>query len=250
MNPFLLFYQFVTDKKVKISHRAVGIIILILFVILIDNVMGFSFSYRMNTKLEQLRKIDAIIQSPTADSITKSYAVNLREDVIHRKSVRDYFFSLKSFLNSSKPDTNKPASIPNKIEFPLRNNFLFFVSKTGVFILGIFAIFWFNLFGEGRKGLYLSDRLGSSFYYSFHLLAGAFTFYNLLDFIPRLRLGSSWNINYMLNVAIQFGFIWLVLYINTYVKSQDQKQKMKELQEQRDSLNTKMEKLKDELGNL
>ena len=54
----------------------------------------------------------------------------------------------------------------------------------------------------------------------------------------------------MLNVAIQFGFIWLVLYINTYVKSQDQKQKMEELQEQRDSLNTKMEKLKDELGNL
>ena len=79
--------------------------------------MGFSFSYRMNTKLEQLRKIDAIIQSPTADSITKkSYVVNLREDVIHRKSVRDYFFSLKSFLNSSKPETtNLRNSQQNRI---------------------------------------------------------------------------------------------------------------------------------------
>ena len=78
MNPLAWIYQFITDKKRKISHRFAVIIVIITGIIIVDNILGLSFHLRINNKIEELRKVDFIIQNPLTDTISKSYAFSLR----------------------------------------------------------------------------------------------------------------------------------------------------------------------------
>ena len=79
----------VTDKSKRLSYRAALAIVIVTTLFTIDNVVGFSFHYRINNKLEQIEKVNLIIQSNNADSTAKRYAYYLRSQIINRKSNRD-----------------------------------------------------------------------------------------------------------------------------------------------------------------
>lgn len=217
----------ITDKDRKISHRAGLVLIAMVGVILLNNILGFSSHYTMENKLEDLKKVNEIITNKNSDSITIQYAKDLRIEIINRQDFFSYLFSRSSSRSKKNPIINNPATIPKPIDSPIRNNFLFFLSTSGGFVLATILVFWINLFGK-TKADYLSDRLGISLYYTLLFLAFGFISYALLDLMP--MLGETWNLNYMVNTIIHLGFIILSFRLYLYIQNQDNKQKMKELE--------------------
>lgn len=86
MNPFEKFIEYVLDEKKKISNRVALVIVIIISLFLIDNVLGFSYSYVNNNKIEQLSKLNAIINDTASDEVTVTISKELRNEIIHRKN--------------------------------------------------------------------------------------------------------------------------------------------------------------------
>lgn len=207
MNPFDWFYHFITDRKKKITHRIAVIVICIFAVILVDNALGLSFHFRINNKLEELKKVDLIIQNPLSDSITKSYANYLRYKIINRKSLIDYL----SFRQTSWKlnNINNPVGKPNEISSLIKNEFSFLISTGGFFIaMGIFFLFLISL--DRDESVTFTKKLGLGLIF-FGVLSGIGLITSLL-FRILVSINNKWGSSYLLNLGIQV-LLFLIIFV-------------------------------------
>ena len=127
------FLNFITDSNRRLSSKAAIVILLLVSVVVLDNVTGFSYYYNKNRQLEQLEAIKILLSDSTLTTETRQKLVVLESHVLDRKSIIDYSLSfLKNIsLASSKQSQNTINNNPKII----RNNIWFLLSTSGIYIL-------------------------------------------------------------------------------------------------------------------
>jgi hypothetical protein len=181
------------------------VLIVVLSVILLDNLLGISFHYRINNKMDELEKVNALIQNPSSDSITKSNAVSLRQEILARKSIFDYLFLRNSSATLRNAKTNSPAQIPRPKE---SMNYFVYVMSTGGFIIlfGLtFCAIDFLYSDENRLILRFATAL--SFFFSPFVIAMFLMI--ALNFVPTFGHNASGNA--VLNFFVQINVLACIL---------------------------------------
>ena len=198
--------SYLTDQGKRFSSKALMILIIIFGVLLVDNILGFSYYFSTEKQINQIEKLNNLIKDPITDSATMMYVVELRRDIINRTNWANQassFFRGKP-RNINIAQVNNPAAIPKPIESAIRNNFLFHISAGGIYyaLAPIFLIM--VIFTNRKTSLYSRLSTGA---FSFILIWGfGFFFYSLFNLIPKL-VSDTWVWNYILNVILQFGLL-------------------------------------------
>ncbi|RYJ39113.1 hypothetical protein NU08_1951 [Flavobacterium anhuiense] len=213
MNFFDKFFDFVFDERKKISSKA-AIIILVLFgVLLINNVLGVSSNYVVNNKIEQIQKLNLIISNPASDSVTIKAAKKIREEIFSRKSVLEYsydYFAQLSFRKDIKKD-NISKSVKPVEEIDAPSDFWFYFTASGVYILLGIAMIFLMLFID--KVSTISQRVAVTLILVTTFFGLGQIFYWLCSLIPMI-LSNSWILNYLVNLIIQIGTIFIFIWMN------------------------------------
>jgi cation transport ATPase len=176
--------------------------------LIVDNGLDWSFHYRISNKIDELEKVESIIQNPKTDSATMQYAFQLRNSIENHKSVFDYFFSLRSSTTLKKTQTNKPPAIARAIEEEsIKGGFIFILSTIIVFIVAI-SIFAVNAFVEKNESVTFINRLALTIISTGSFGVIAFFFSVELSKIPIINGQAGWN--YLINVLAQIAFFVLI----------------------------------------
>lgn len=81
------FLNLLTDKTISFSRRTSFLILIVLFILLANDTFNFSFNYRINQKIEQLKSIYSLYPKGSIDSINvKMTLVNLENEIKERKT--------------------------------------------------------------------------------------------------------------------------------------------------------------------
>lgn len=213
MNPFEKFIEYVLDEKKKISNRVALVIIIIISLFLIDNVLGFSYSYVNNNKIEQLSKLNSIINDAASDEVTIKISKELRNEIIYRKNYLQKFENSissisDSYINSRPEDYgNKPTGFDPNLNKP--NKGWFYVTAGGIYFIIAILIIPIIIFSD--KSSTIIQRIVMALLL-FSMFAGIGVFFTwIFGFIPQL-IENEWLYNYILNGFLQFGIIFCMFY--------------------------------------
>jgi hypothetical protein len=205
--------DFVFDERKKISSKAAIIILSILGLVLIDNLIGFSYSYLLNNKIEEVQKLNSIISDKTSDKLTIKHAVRLRNETLLRKNVleeiNDYLSGLSFNKNLSGPQ--KP-NFSKKESYDISpNNFWFHVTSSGIYYF--FGILMLPLMLFLDKSSSILQRITMSILLSAMFSGIGLFFFWICSLIPMI-LNNSWFLNYLINFVIQGTIIFLMFKFN------------------------------------
>ena len=208
---------FLFDEDRRLSSKAAVVVFVILAIVFVDNILGFSYSFSSDKKIEQVQKLNLILKDSTTDSTTKAFALNLRSQIIERKNVVAQtlsFFRGKS-NNTIKHQTNNPPAIPKAIESSIKNNFWFNVSASGIYFLLAVIMIPLMLFTD--KTTSFSQRLATGIATTISFVLFALFFIWVLGLIPQIT-NSTWVWNYIINFLIQIITMGLLVYVGQQKK--------------------------------
>jgi hypothetical protein len=168
------------------------------FVIVLDNVLGFSFHYRMSNKIDELTKVNLIIQNPLSDSIIRSNAVVLRQEIITRRNIFDYLFFRNSSTILNNAQTNSPAQSPSPKE-SIKNVYVYLMSTGGFIVLFGLMMCTTDFFYSDESNMLLRLITGISYFISPFSIAVLLSF--ILNLVPTFGRNGSGNV--VLNFSIQ-----------------------------------------------
>lgn len=214
MNLFDRITDFVFDERKKISSKAAIIVLSLLGLLLIDNLIGFSYSYLLNNKVEQVQKLNSIISDKSSDKLTIKHAIKLRNETLLRKNIfekmNDYFVDI-SFVNNSKPE--KPNLKEGKINNFTPNKFWFHITSSGLYYF--FGILMIPLMLILDKSSSLAQRITMSILLSAMFGGIGVFFFWVCSLIPMI-LENSWGLNYLVNLFIQGFMIFMMFKFNKF----------------------------------
>jgi hypothetical protein len=204
----------VTDKARPLSSRATYTIIIVLLVIVADNLIGFSYYYTNDKKLDQLKSISILLKDTTLPADTRVQLLNMETEIISRQNVKDYFFSFLKNISwtSSKNKQSANANNPN----PIRDNFWQTITSGGFFILTVLIFVPIIFITDKRTPLL--QKIFTIFLIAILMVAAAWFYTWLFSLIP--MIGKTWTWNYILNVVLQILLILMFIYVDKYSKKQ------------------------------
>lgn len=202
--------EFLFDEKRRLSSKAAVVVLVTLTILIINDIFGFSYSYTVDKKIQQVQTLNSILNDSSIDDKTRRFAFNLRSEVINRKS---YFHKFLSNLNNTTATNIKPKDKPSHSKNDLshkRSNFWFAMSAGGIyFILGLLII---PLLFFADKSTSVAQRLATGIATAVSFILFGMFFVWLFGLIPKLS-GSTWAWNYTLNLTIQIAIISLLGYV-------------------------------------
>lgn len=205
--------DFVFDERKKISSKAAIIILSLLGLLLIDNLIGFSYSYVLNNKIEQVQKLNTIISDNSSDKPTIKQAIILRNETLLRKnvieSVYDYLVGLSFNENLSKPNKTNSNEKINHENTP--NKFWFQMSSSGIYYF--FGILMLPIILFLDKSSSVLQRVTVSILL-FAMFSGIGLFFFWICSLIPMVLNNSWGLNYLINIIIQCSIIFLMFKFN------------------------------------
>lgn len=204
-----------TDHRRTMPQRLAIILVIMLAIYTTNDILGFSYYYRMNRKAELLDKLTKIITDAKTDSIGRAEAIAMRHRIACKEPT---YFSLLSFLGklfrvdpksanntATPPITTDTTNIAANVS--MRNEFLFFVASSGLFaIIGIILI-PITLFTN--KSDTISQRVANTVIITLTFAFITFSMYALMNLIPKIL--KSWAYNYILNALFQAGSIAIMV---------------------------------------
>ena len=108
MDIFRDIIRFFTTKEFSFKSKLFGIIVVILAVFLIDDLLGFSFYYSNNQKIDHLTNIENL-KNDCADNAELLIVLDdVEKKIINRKNVFENFFDL---FKSDKIDLKQPEIV-------------------------------------------------------------------------------------------------------------------------------------------
>jgi len=214
------FTEFLFDEDKRLSSKAAVVVFIILAIIFVDNILGFSYSFSSDKKIEQVQKLNLILRDSTTDSTTKVFALNLRSQIIERKNIVNQtlsFFRGKSNNTIKHHANNPPANAkPNEpLISSIKNNFWFNVTASGIYFLLAIIIIPVMLFTDKKTSFTQRFATGIATAISFVLFALFFIW--VLGLIPQIT-NSTWVWNYVTNFLIQAAVIGLLVYVGQQKK--------------------------------
>lgn len=204
--------EFLVNKQIKFTHKSITIILIIIGVLMVDNIIGFSHYYNSEAKLTQFELISNL-KKDTNLSIESKQSINeIEESISQRKSIKDKIYLFVSSIKLTK-DTNTNKANVYEDTVP-RNNLLLFVLSSWLLIIMTFLVLPIALIAAPKS----QDYKTRDFFYSIItglILFGIFAFstYFLVGLIP--MIGDSWIINYIIAFIFQptiIGIICIIYY--------------------------------------
>ncbi|MFD2885812.1 hypothetical protein [Chitinophaga cymbidii] len=204
-----------TDHRRTLPQRMAVILVILLAVYTTNDILGFSYYYRMNRKVELLDRLTKIITNEKTDSAGRAEAFSMRNRIAFKEPS---YFNLFSFLGrllgggpKSANSTATPPIITNTTNIAanvsMRNEFLFFIASSGLFaIVGIILIPMILL--SNRRDT-IPQRAATAILITLAFAFITFSMYALMDLIPKIL--KNWAYNYMLNAIFQIGSIALMI---------------------------------------
>ena len=193
-------FRFFRNKKNSFYKKSFGVFFLFLFILLIDNLLGFSFYYPINQKIGPLTNI-AILKNNYAgnDEILTKIDI-IEKKIINRKNVLEKIEEKLNVINESSANRSR-----SKLWHTLSSSIILIIVGLILFndlFLGIkVGNFWWQAIPEF---LFV-------FLFLFPIFAGVIWINQyLLGFIPVI-LGRPW-INYLLNIVI--STVWWPFFLS------------------------------------
>ena len=203
--------EFLFDENRRLSSKAAVVVFTIIALLIIDNVLGFSYYYNTDKKVEQIQKLNIIIKDPTLDNTTKTFALHLRSEIIDRQNVLNqiFYFSInfKWFRFKQNP-INSSKEIDNTSESIVKNNFWFHITAGGFYYLIAISMLPGIVFFDKKTSL--TQRIATGIFATILFFGLGLFFYWLFNFIPQVS-SSTWIWNYLLNLILQFLLIALLI---------------------------------------
>ncbi|MFZ1528906.1 MAG: hypothetical protein WAT19_09150 [Ferruginibacter sp.] len=203
--------EFLFDENRRLSSKAAVVVFAIIAIFVVDNVLGFSYYFSNNKKIEQVQKLNSIIQDTTSDSTTKTFAKELRTEIIDRKNV---FYQAASFFrnirwtNSKKQTTpvqTQPSDNKNLIS---KSNFWFHLTAGGLWYL--LAVLMIPVIVFTDKKTSLPQRIATGIFATALFFGFGWLFYWLCSLIPQIT-STTWIWNYIINFILQLLFVGLLV---------------------------------------
>lgn len=213
MSAFDKITELLFDEDTGIWTKLTVVILAIIAVIAVDNLLGFSFYYNADKKIELVNKLNATIKDSTTDSLTKYYAINLRQKITTRQ---DFITQSLSFFRG-KPSavkidqTSIPTAIPKPIEVSIKNNFWFHLTSSGIYYLFAIILIPFTLVTVKNQSI--AKRISIATVAPIFISGFGLFFYWLYSFIPQIS-STTWLWNYLLNFILQIGFLVFLVIAN------------------------------------
>jgi hypothetical protein len=203
-----------TDPSRALPKKMVVAVVILLGIMMVNDLLGFAYYYRMNKKVENFERLTKIIGDSGTDSTSRAKAFVLREEVVCKQP--DYLVfmnifgkfcrSISAVRKTTVPITETTTKIAANVS--IRNEVLFFVSSSGIYvIIGIIAMM-IMLFHKRQP---IVQKLAGAVTFFLLFLIVSIAMYYLTNLIPILF--SNWSFNYIANILIQIGSIalWIIL---------------------------------------
>jgi hypothetical protein len=195
--------NFITDSEKRLSARATVFIISICTLLIVDNLIGFSYYYNKQRQLEQLKSITELLADTTLTTDTRAKLVTLQNQTFDRKNIIDYS---SSFLKNIASTDNKQSQNTTKADTKIiKNNIWFLLSSSGLYILVTIFVVPVLLLTD-RKTPFLK-LLASMIIFILVMFFTSWFNYWLFDKLLPDKLFGSWNWNYIINFVLQIGLI-------------------------------------------
>ena len=200
------FISLFTDKSIKSKHRFFVILVIIVAIVSIDNIIGFTFYLNSKEKINIIQsiydvKLNNNISSDTSEQLNLlETTINNRENIIEKLIKFIKSINIKDYIPAKAPQQSVP-----------RNNLLLFIlsawpSIMAFLVLPVSLLMAHTEDGNPPKGRdYLINLIGMWII----LTTIAFSSYYLAKSIPMIN--SSWSINYVISFLIQPIFIVIII---------------------------------------
>ncbi len=194
------------DEKTGITTKLTIVVLSIIALVAVDNLMGFSFYYNVDKKIELINKLNTTLKDSSIDSSTRSYAINLRQKITTRQDFITQSFSFfRGKPNSVKNNqTSNPPAIAIPKEVAIKSNFWFHLTSSGLYY--VFALFLipFTLVNDKKQSI--EQRIGIAIVGPILIASIGLFFYWLYSLIPQIS-STTWAWNYLINTLLQFSLI-------------------------------------------
>jgi hypothetical protein len=204
--------KFLLDENRRLPFKVAIVVSIFVGIILIDNVLGFSYYYNTEKKIEQVEKLNSLLNDSLTDKASKTFALKLRKEVMENENwIKQSFSLFTNILEQNKSQELNPQ-ISNNNEIRLeKNNFWFTLSSSGSLYLALVVAIPLIIFTDKKTSII--QRLSTSLLVFLIFIMLALFFNWICSFIPQIS-NTTWLWNYILNSMIQMiqiFFIWIIV---------------------------------------
>lgn len=203
MNYIESIINFIFDKKRKISAKATFIILSITCLLILDNVLGFTYYYSHNRQLNQLESIYAIKKDTNLSVSSREKLDEMEVALWNRKNIFEKAIIFIKYRKENKPIKSNQESL--YIKESGKNNFWFLVSTSGLYMLVTIIMFPVLLFMDKKSSFFKS--LATFIIFALVMVFTSWFNYWLFNKIIPDKLWGNWTWNYIINAFIQVGLI-------------------------------------------
>ncbi len=195
--------NFITDRSKRLSARATVIIIALACILLVDNISGFSFYYKTQRQIDQLKSVTVLLKDSTLTPETRANLKFIEQHTFDRRTIIDHF---SSFLKRISFTISRQSQNTINIDAePIRNNFWFLFSASGIYIVVAILVVPVLLFTD-KKTPFLK-LIATLILFVFVIIFTAWFNYWLFDKLIPDYLFGSWIWNYIANFLLQIGLM-------------------------------------------
>lgn len=206
---FHKFFEAITDRSKKLSHRATYFIFIVLTIVVIDNTLSFSYYYNSEKKISQVSELSKIIEKNNLEQKELNELVVIRNNLIHHQTIKDKLFDYLTELNFEATDSVK-------FEKTTRNETFHFLSTNWWIILILILSFKNAVFDLiSKKETLITTLVGMTFIVLTALIV-MFGFSKVLSFIP--LIAGQPLFNYTVNVVVG---ICIVAFLLKFYRAED-----------------------------
>ncbi len=223
MSAFDTVFSYITDKERRLSTKTYVSIICIFLILIVDNIVGFSYHYSMDRKLNEVKIVGEILKDSTLDQSVKKDLIKTRTELLHKK----YFYGYISDSFSAIFSNNSVKKTPEEVQAQ-RSNFWFLISTSGIYSLCYFILIIIFPFMDDKNSF--GQKIAIEIIIAICGFVHISLFYWLMGLIP--KLSDTWTWNYILNGSIQIAFtVTMSLLVNKEAKKKLKKSKSKKVME-------------------
>jgi hypothetical protein len=190
--------NFLLNDNIRVSHKAAIIVFVMASFLVVDNILGFSYYFNIDRKLEHLEKLDKIINDNKSDSTTVSFAKISKYNMLSRNNCLDYFsdftINMYSIIKKKVPTIQTDNTKDVNIDF----DFWFHLTSGGFFY--ILAIIMSPVILMSNPNIPIIQRCATSILAFSMLFLFGFVFYKICSLIPHI---DSKIFTYFVNLFLQ-----------------------------------------------
>ena len=200
------YVNFLTDSSRKFSHKVIFTLSIVFSILLIDNYVGFSFYFKSERKISQLKNLQAILKDPTLTEFDREKLIHLKYQILFREDILQQAINNLKHVSLTKTVRNEEVKV-NEMPY---NKYLHFITSSWSLLI-MMAIFVIAIPFSFTRGTNIIAILFALVFLELFLFGISYFLSWLLNLIP-IILSRPW-INYSLNVILNFLLIVVPLVV-------------------------------------